>query len=290
MRRPVRMALGLAGGLLGAAAVAAGVGAARWRWETAGAVEQLGDGGGPVVDAPITPEQLTGLPAPVARYFEFALPPGQPRIRTARVEHAGEFRTGGREGAWSPFVSEQHFATEPPGFVWDAAIRIAPLLAVRVRDSYLHGTGAMEARFLSLLPVMDQHDSTELNAGALQRYLAEAVWLPTALLPRAGLTWEPIDAHSARATLADGANEVSLDFHFGEAGEIVRAYTPARFREVSGRYVATPWQCRYREYARVHGVQVPLEGEVEWLLPEGPLLYWRGRIRDLRYELSGAGN
>jgi hypothetical protein len=33
-------------------------------------------------------------------------------------------------------------------------------------------------------------------------------------------------------------------------------------------------------------MQIPLEGEVAWLLPEGPKPYWRGRITDIAYELA----
>jgi hypothetical protein len=32
------------------------------------------------------------------------------------------------------------------------------------------------------------------------------------------------------------------------------------------------------EYAEHGGMLVPMRGEVEWLLPEGPQVYWKGRI------------
>ena len=60
----------------------------------------------------------------------------------------------------------------------------------------------------------------ELNSGALHRYLAEAVWYPTALLPQAGVQWSPIDEHSALATLTDNGETVSLEFRFNDAGEV----------------------------------------------------------------------
>jgi hypothetical protein len=34
------------------------------------------------------------------------------------------------------------------------------------------------------------------------------------------------------------------------------------------------------------GICIPTEGEVAWLLPEGPKPYWRGRITSLRYEFA----
>jgi hypothetical protein len=33
-------------------------------------------------------------------------------------------------------------------------------------------------------------------------------------------------------------------------------------------------------------MQVPLEGEVAWLLPEGAKPYWRGHIIKLSYEFA----
>lgn len=156
---------------------------------------------------------------------------------------------------------------------------MAPLVVVRVRDSYLGGSGAMLVRLAGVIPMVDQSGSPELAAGALHRYLAEAVWFPTALLPSQVVSWESIDDHSARATLNDGNTTVSLDFRFGEDGEIVQAYTPARSRDVNGTGVPTPWLCTYRDYAQVDGMRIPAEGEVGWVLPEGMLSYWRGKVR-----------
>ena len=34
------------------------------------------------------------------------------------------------------------------------------------------------------------------------------------------------------------------------------------------------------------GMRVPLDGEVEWILPEGPRPYWRGHLQDIRFELA----
>jgi hypothetical protein len=281
MRRRNQIVTAVVGGVLGSAATALAAGALLWNRATARAV-------GVLIPASSEPEafsreQLAGLPAPVVRYFEFALAPGRPLIRTVRIEHAGEFRSG-LDAPWAPFTSVQHFSANPPGFVWDAAIRMSPILTVRVRDGYFQGTGSMQARIASLIPVVNAQGGEELAAAALQRFLAESVWFPTALLPRKGLTWEPIDDSSARATLTDSGVSVSLEFRFGKEGEIVGTYTPDRFRDVNGTLVPTPWEGSFRSYGRVGGVMVPSEGEVEWILPEGRLSYWRGRIVRVEYD------
>lgn len=283
MRRRNQVLTAVAGGVLGSAATALAAGSLLWNRATARAVGRLVPDTAASNPKAFSREQLAGLPAPVVRYFEFALAPGRPLIRAARIEHAGELRSG-LDAPWAPFTSVQHFSADPPGFVWDAAIHMSPLITVRVRDGYFQGTGSMQARIASVIPVVNAQGGKELAAGALQRYLAESAWFPTALLPRPGLVWEPIDESSARATLTDSGVSVSLDFRFGEKGEIVSVYTPARYRDVNGTPVPTPWAGHFRSYGRVGGVVIPREADVEWILPEGRLSYWRGQVVRVEFD------
>jgi hypothetical protein len=153
-----------------------------------------------------------------------------------------------------------------------------------VRDAFVEGVGSMLGTVLGLVTVVNVHDTPDITAGALVRFLAEAVWLPTALLPSHGVRWTPLDAASARATLTSGVTTASLDFHFGADGLVERIYTPARGRDVNGTFVPTPWEGRWLEYAERGGLLVPVRGEVAWILPEGPLPYWRGEISDVVYD------
>jgi hypothetical protein len=281
MNTGMRWTLAIVGAAVGGGAIATAVGGMAWNRETERMLAQLHgarESGGP---STYSPDELHGLPAPVARYFRFALTPGQPLIRSARIEHSGEFR-GGLDAAWNPFRSVQHFAVGPPGFVWDARIHMAPLVEVRVRDSYIGGSAGMVAKLASLAPVMDQKGTPHLNSGALHRYLLESTWIPTALLPSQGVGWEPIGDRSARATLSDAPITLSMDVHFGEQGEIVRVEAQ-RMRDVDGTGVLTPFVAHVREYQRFDGMMVPVAGEVEWLLSEGRLAFWRGRITAARY-------
>lgn len=273
------------GGLAGSTLAAVAIGNLVWKRGTSRAVRQLGPEAGAAASGTFSRRQLEGLPAPVARYFDYALTPGQRLIRSARLEHKGKFR-GGLDEPWSPFTSVQHFSARPPGFVWDAAIHLAPLLTVRVRDSYVGGTAGMQGKIASLIPVVSQSGGASLNAGALHRLLAEMVWLPTALLPGQGVSWTAVDDSTARATLTDAGTSVWLDFQFNDKGEVVRVSTPARYRDVEGTAVPTPWAGTFGDWQEVDGMRVPMEGEVEWILPEGRLSYWRGRIAGIRHDFS----
>jgi hypothetical protein len=116
------------------------------------------------------------------------------------------------------------------------------------------------------------------------RFFAEGAWYPTALLPSQGVRWEAIDDTQASATITDGSTVVKLVVNFDEQGLISSVYSDGRYREVDGVQVATPWQGRFWDYEWRDDMLIPREGEVAWLLPEGPKPYWRGRIQRIEYE------
>jgi hypothetical protein len=229
-------------------------------------------------------EVLDQLPLPVARYFRAILTDGQPLVRVARFSQTGKLRTNETKDTWSPFEARQVSTATPPGFVWDAKVRLAPFIHVRVRDAYEAGTASGQVSLLSFIPLGTDRGRPELNAGALHRYLAEAVWYPTALLPRAGLQWTPIDDHKALATLTDQGTSVSLEFRFDAADQVSGVYAAGRYRKVGRRYELTPWEGHFARYEVRDGMRVPLEGEVGWYLSGQWQPVWGGTLTDLRYE------
>lgn len=164
-----------------------GAGVMRWRHMSDDARARLmasahGDAG------TFTFASLDGLPPPVSRYFRHVLTEGQRIATSFSFTQEGQFRLGESEDSWRPMRATQRFAVREPGFVWDARIQAFPLVPVLVRDSYVQGEAGMRASMLGLYTVMNAPASPELNAGALQRYLGEAAWCPTALLPCERLT------------------------------------------------------------------------------------------------------
>ena len=183
---------------------------------------------------------------------------------------------------WGPFTATQDFRVKPAGFVWDARISMMAGIAVRVRDGFAGGRGAMHGAALGLITVVHQEGTGEIAVASLMRYLAEACWFPTALLPASGVVWAPVDDSTARATLTVGGASATVDFHFGADGLVSRV-SALRPRAVGAGSVPTPWQGRWTEYGVLGGVKIPVAGEVEWQLPEGPQPYWRGRITSVEY-------
>lgn len=261
-------------------------GASRWKTGTNELRAKL-----MAVRTPISPvtydaREIENLPTPVRRYFHAVLKDGQPIVSAARLTHEGQFNMGETQAKWSRFTSSQVAITRRPGFDWDGRIAMAPGLNVFVHDAYVAGEGILHVELLGLVTLADIRGTPEVARGELMRFLAEAAWYPTALLPSQGVRWESIDDISAKATLTDGLTTVSLVFRFSEEGLISGVWAAARSRTVNGALVATPWQGRFWDYEIRDGMRVPLEGEVAWELPEGSWPYWRGRVTEITYDFA----
>lgn len=219
-------------------------------------------------------EEVAHLPPPVRRYLSFAIHDGQLLAAMVTLEQSGEILL---PGGWRRFTAASHVRVNPPGFLWDARVRLLPGVSAWVRDGYLGGSGSMEVALGGWLPLISAPPSAEITVAALQRYLAEGPWAPQLLLPSAGVEWHALDDHSASATLQDGTTTVSVDFRFGPGGEIVEVETD-RYRSLAGRQVLTHWIGRFADYRRVTGIMIPRRGEVGWVTADGWEPYWRGSV------------
>lgn len=272
----LRILLAVLAATIGVVVAAALAGSAAWHRDTQAAVTRLATNIGPMAFAP---SLLNAVPPPVARYFRATLRDGQPMIRSAVATQDAEFFIN---GAWRPLTATQHFRASPPAFIWDARIQMAPLLPALVRDAYADGQGAMKASMLGVFTLAHRAGLRELNLGALQRFLGEAIWLPTALLPGDAVSWTAKDDHSATATLRDRGLEVSLLFEFDDE-DMVRQISGERYKEAQGQFALERWLISCGDPSQRDGIRIPTRCEVAWLENGLPVPYWRGRITTIRY-------
>ena len=223
------------------------------------------------------------LPAPVAAYLVRAVPNGIP-IRVARLTQSGTLRTDAHSERWMAFEAKHIAAPGAVGFVWDARVTLAPLLHARVRDALLGGRGSGHVALMSAFTVGTDGGTVEMNSGSLHRFLAEAVWYPTALMPSENLSWSPLDDRRALATLSLEDLEVSLEFRFGDAGEVLGIYTPGRWGTFKGGYEKVAWEGHFSDYRDIDGFRIPMKGEVGWYIDGEWQAVWRGTLNDVIFE------
>ena len=275
--------------ILGVAAIVAVVliyGSRRWESSTAEMHAKLEAARLPVGRKSYSPDELIGLPAPVQKYFRAVLKDGQPIVSAAHLELSGTINMSATGEKWKTFTSTQQVITQRPGFDWEGCIEMMPGLTGRVHDAYIAGEGVLRATLFGLVSLANLRGTPEIAQGELMRFLAEAAWYPTALLPSQGVQWRAADDFSAKATLKDGETAVTLLFRFNENSLIESVRAEARGRTVGGVVIPTPWEGRWSNYERRDGMRIPTGGEVAWLLPDGPQPYFRGRITSLSYEFA----
>jgi hypothetical protein len=214
------------------------------------------------------------LPQPVQRYLQYALGENATAIHTVRLRHGGLFRTSPKQ-RWMTIEGVEYFTVGKPGLVWNGTIRLAPLLWIEARDRLIGDRANMLVKFCSTLKLADA-SGPEIDQGALLRWLGEVVWFPIGYVGDR-IRWEPIDSHSARATLLHEGLLVSAVLEIDDKGKFVRMRAE-RYRGESDRSVLTPWKALCTEYSEFGGVRIPSSVEVIWELPEGEFSYAKFQV------------
>lgn len=232
------------------------------------------------------PFKLENVPAPVARYLRRALRDRHLMIQHAELRQAGTLRTDAKKERWMPFTARHNVVPGRTEFVWEARVKAFPFVHLDVRDSYVAGQGAGDVKIFSAFTLAHQEGGEPVNAGSLHRYLAEAVWYPTALLPSEALQWSPIDETKALATLTHAGTTVSLEFWFNTSGAVAAIYTPGRWGSFPEGYKELPWEGRFHDYRLHGGLLVPSWAEVGWHIDGAWRCVWNGRVESVRYDFT----
>lgn len=219
-------------------------------------------------------DQLAELPAPVQRYFRHVLQDGQRYISSVRLRHGGQFRPGLHKD-WVPIRGEQYFTTATPGFIWRGKTRM-----FTATDQYVAGKGSLVVSAGGFINVVDE-SGPELDQGELLRWLGEAVWLPTNLLPGKNLQWLPRDENTAKLVFTHQDLSVSFNVTINDTGEITQLET----QRFMGKMLET-WLIKLSEYLPLHGMRVPTVTEAIWRLKDGDVSYAKFDLEEIEYDVA----
>jgi hypothetical protein len=200
--------------------------------------------------------ELDGLPGPVRRYLGGAIAPGTPLAASARFRMHGSIKLGKR---WVRFHAREIEAPHH-GFVW--AARAGGVIVGS--DRYMEGHGAMNWKVLGLIPVV-LAEGPDVSRRAAGRAAAEAVWVPTALLPRFGVTWTVTDSHHIMANYRLDEADIEVQYALDDDAR-VRSVLFERWGdpEDTGTWGLHPFGFEATAYSTFDGVTVPSAGRAGW--------------------------
>lgn len=149
-------------------------------------------------------------------------------------------------------------------------------------DRYADGKGEMAWKFLGLVRVIHA-EGPDVSRSSVGRLGAEAVWLPTALLPRFGVTWRAADPHHVTANYRLHETDVELECTLDDEARprvvAIERWGHPDNTETFGLY---RFEHELTRYSRSEGLTVPSAGRAAWFYGGG------GSIGHdfFRYELS----
>jgi hypothetical protein len=199
--------------------------------------------------------ELAGLSDLVAAYFLAAVAPGTPLAASARITMRGRIKIG----RWLPFRARE-VLNPGRGFIWQA--RAAGV--VSGSDRFVAGTGASTWRLFGLVPLM-RAAGPDASRSAAERAVAEAIWIPTSLLPRFGVEWSTLGEDRVRASCRIGQHPVHIDLGLSQSGS-VRSIAFQRWGDpdATGTFGLHPFGGEFTDHDAFDGVTIPVKGRLGW--------------------------
>lgn len=225
--------------------------------------------------------EIDSLPAPVQKYFRFAIDEGVNKPRFVRLKQSGQFKTN-LNAEFKDLTADQYAISHQPGFIWSGDITFAKLIWVRGIDTYFNSEGSLLIKFMSGITI-SKESGKEISQAQVVRWLLEGVWYPSAFLPSENLKWSEVDSTSAKILFKENDIEISVHVFFNENGSIAKMKTQ-RYMTTTAGPALTDYTGYFTKYKDVNGIRIPTHGEVEWNMEDQDFLYGKFDIDKIEFD------
>ena len=230
----------------------------------------------------VTPQSIKSLPMIVQQWLIRSKVIGKEKVHTVHLRQKGMLRTK-PDGKWMALEAEQYIGTDIPGFIWNATIDASYFMALNGRDKFKNGHGSMVIKALHTIPVANSAGK-EIDQGAMMRYLAEIIWLPSAALSEY-IRWEYVNDTSARAIMQQGDTTVSGIFSFDKNGDVI-GFEGKRYGDFNDLYSLETWSIAVKGYRDFNDVRIANKSEVTWKLKTGNFTWLQVEVTELDYNIE----
>jgi hypothetical protein len=228
----------------------------------------------------VTDESLRTLPPPVQNWLRWSRIVGRPEIASLSMKQKGALRLKPEDKLWLPSESEQLIVTKSKAFMWKVRIRMQGLPVLGI-DSFHKGKGSTWISLFGLIPIANVAGDPKTNQSALQRFLGEIVWVPSAAL-HPSITWKARDAGSAEATMTWDGAQGSAVFYFRPDGEPYK-FVAQRFKDRSDEK-PQEWVADMIASREFSGLRIPARLKATWILPSGPFTWYEFEVVEAHYD------
>ncbi len=231
-----------------------------------------------------TPDDISGLPAPVQKYFQYCGYIGTPKMANMRIYHEDvDFVLSPDQPKLKIKYIQYNSVNEPERIAFiDTSMHGIPFEGI---DAYQNGQGSMKGVIAKAYTLFDQKGKA-MDSASLVTCLSESLLVPNFAL-QDFITWEAIDDTHAKATIRFYGISTSGIFTFDDNGAMTRFTTDDReYTDMKGNTRKVKWSAICENYRAVNGIKQPKTLKAVWHFETGDLIYFEGRNTVIEYNVE----
>lgn len=226
---------------------------------------------GPADPAPVTGDDLAGLPPAAVRYLEAMGVLGRRRTWSLQAHVTGRFRRR-PDQPWMPMDAWQYNSAVEVARLFRMRLVFAGVVPMWGWDTYRHGSGRMLGKLLNLVTVADGA-GPEFDVSELVTWLNDAVLMAPSMLLGPGITWDATGDDGFGVTVTDAGRTASAEVLLDD-DDLPRDFrTDDRWADLPGGLVRATWSTPVRRWTVVEGRPRMTGGSAVWHLPDGEFCY-----------------
>lgn len=231
----------------------------------------------------LTAEEISKLPEPVQRYFNYYQYIGKDKITSIKFVFDDVHFKMGVGKPWINIKYEQYnFVIEPARLAYIYS-RMFGIIPFEGRDKYQEGKGNMIGKLLKKKTIFDVK-GFKIDTSAAVTFLSESLMVPNCALQEY-ISWEPIDSNNCKAVIKYKGISAEGIFTFNEKGEFIKFQTDDRYMYMdNGTSEKHRWSAVVSDYVERNGVKVPTRIKGVWNLEEGDHEYFDGKLVGVEYK------
>ena len=224
----------------------------------------------------VTEADLASLPVAACALMAFhGVRASTPKHWSFRSAWKGAFKMK-PNGSWLPIHAVQYDARSPVTRVFHMSLRLAHVIPVLARDTYVDGCGRLIARAGDLVTVA-RGRGRELDEGELVTWLNDCILFAPSMLLSDQAHFAHVDERTFDLSFTDRGTTVRARVFVDERGAAVDFETTNRFihnpEEARHPLVRCRWSTPIGCYVKRGDRIVSARGKATWHLPEGDFTY-----------------
>lgn len=225
---------------------------------------------------------IEDLPIPVQKWLIHCGVNNRLQIKSVYLSQEVLIKLKPNQKKWYKAIAQQYFTISPAAFNWVIDMDMNSFIKIKGRDKLENESGEMVIKLGSLIPIVNVKNNKKINEATLQRFLAEIVWFPSAVLS-SYISWEYIDESSAKATISINNITTSGTFFFNKNGEF-KKFSTFRYKDLHD-VEPKEWSVEAVESNVINGIKIPVVLNVTWKLDDKDFTWLQLKIKNVYYNI-----